>query len=50
GETKLEINRRRAKDRITELERRLKQLRKQRAQRRARRQRSGVPVVAIVGY
>ncbi len=50
GETKLEINRRRAKDRITELERRLKKLRKQRENRRARRVRSGVPIVAIVGY
>lgn len=50
GETKLEIDRRRANARITELERRLKRLRKQRDQRRARRQRAGVPVVAIVGY
>jgi GTP-binding protein HflX len=50
GETKLEIDRRRANARITELERRLKRLRKQRDQRRARRQKAGVPVVAIVGY
>jgi GTP-binding protein HflX len=50
GETKLEIDRRRANDRIHDLERRLGKLRKQRDQKRARRQRRGVPVVAIVGY
>ncbi len=50
GETKLEIDRRRAKDRIADLERRLRQLRKQRDQQRARRRRSRVPVAAIVGY
>jgi GTPase len=50
GETKLEIDRRRAKDRISDLEERLRQLRKQRDQQRAERKRSRVPVVAIVGY
>jgi GTP-binding protein HflX len=50
GETKLEIDRRRAKERITDLEERLRQLRKQRDQQRAERKRSRVPVVAIVGY
>lgn len=50
GETKLEIDRRRAKDRIADLERRLKHLRKKRDQQRARRKRTDVPVVAIVGY
>jgi GTP-binding protein HflX len=50
GETKLEIDRRRAKDRISDLERRLKQLRKQRDQKRAQRQRHQIPQVAIVGY
>lgn len=50
GETKLEIDRRRANDRISDLERRLKNLRKQREQKRARRRRNDVPVVAIVGY
>ncbi|MCA9649007.1 MAG: GTPase HflX [Myxococcales bacterium] len=50
GETKLEIDRRRAKDRIADLERRLKQLRRQRDQQRAQRRRSRVPVAAIVGY
>jgi len=50
GETKLEIGRRRARERVTLLEARLKTLGKQRAQRRSRRDRRGVPVVAIVGY
>lgn len=50
GETKLEIGRRRAKDRVTHLEHQLKQLAKQRAQRRRKRTRGGVPTVAIVGY
>ena len=50
GETKLEIDRRRAQKRIHELDKRLDHLRRQRQQRRARRQRSEVPVVAIVGY
>ncbi len=50
GETKLEIGRRRAKERVTHLQSQLKQLAKQRKQRRARRTRDGVPTVAIVGY
>ncbi len=50
GETKLEIGRRRAKERIQRLEREIQTLEKQRSQRRSRRTRSGVPVVAIVGY
>lgn len=50
GESKLEIDRRRANDRISDLERRLKRLKTQRDQKRARRQRNNVPVVAIVGY
>jgi GTP-binding protein HflX len=50
GETKLEIGRRRAKDRVTHLEQQLKQLARQREQRRRKRTRAGVPTVAIVGY
>jgi GTP-binding protein HflX len=50
GETKLEIGRRRARDRIARLERKLVQLARARAQRRAKRRRSGAPVVSIVGY
>ncbi len=50
GETKLEINRRRAQERVTRLERQLEQLSKNRSTRRRRRERSGIPVVSIVGY
>ncbi len=50
GETKLEIGRRRAKERVAHLEARLRQLGRQREQRRRRRGRLEVPVVAIVGY
>ncbi len=50
GETKLEIGRRRARERITRLEAQLKKLGKQRKQRRRRRARRGVPIVSIVGY
>ncbi len=50
GETKLEIGRRRARERVTRLERELKQLGKQRKQRRSRRAKRGVPIVSIVGY
>jgi GTP-binding protein HflX len=50
GETKLEIGRRRARERVTHLETQLKTLAKQRQQRRRRRGRLDVPVVSIVGY
>ncbi len=50
GETKLEIGRRRAKERVAHLEAELKRLGKQREQRRRRRARQDVPVVSIVGY
>jgi GTPase len=50
GETKLEIGRRRAKERVQNLEAQLKKLGKQREQRRRKRTREGVPIVAIVGY
>ncbi|MBX3272747.1 MAG: GTPase HflX [Sandaracinaceae bacterium] len=50
GETKLEIGRRRARERVTRLEAELKSLGKQRKQRRSRRGRRDVPIVSIVGY
>ncbi len=50
GETKIEIGRRRANDRVSQLEDQLKHLAKQRVERRRRRARRGVPIVAIVGY
>src|SRR6185436_15104628 len=50
GETKLEVGRRRARERISALETRLKRSARQREQRRALRDRRGIPVLAIVGY
>ncbi len=50
GEKKLEIDRRRIKRRIFELEQELAEIEKQRALRRTARQKQQVPVVALVGY
>lgn len=50
GETKLEINRRRVRERITRLEKDLGLIRKQRHQRRVHRDRRGTPIISIVGY
>jgi GTP-binding protein HflX len=50
GETKLEMDRRRVRERVTRLERELARLGEQREQRRARRGRRGAPVLSIVGY
>jgi GTP-binding protein HflX len=50
GETKLESDRRRVRDRITRLEREAKRLTQQREGRRRKRGRRGVPVLSIVGY
>ena len=50
GETKLEINRRRARDKITRLEKSLDNLKKQRSQQKARRARNQLPVISIIGY
>ena len=50
GETKLEENRRRARERINRLEREIERFSAQRAGRRAQRGRRGLPIVAIVGY
>lgn len=50
GETKLEIDRRRVRDRIAKLERELKELSRGRDQRRRKRVKAGVPIVSIVGY
>jgi GTP-binding protein HflX len=50
GETRLEIDLRRARDKIRRLEKELKALGKGRQQRRERRVRSGIPIVSIVGY
>ncbi len=50
GETKLEINRRRARDRIKRLENDLVLVRKQRSQQKSKRSKKGLPVVSIIGY
>ena len=50
GETKLEIDRRRARERIHLLEKELDKLSRAREQRRARRSKSELPVLSIVGY
>lgn len=50
GETKLEIDRRRAKERIDRLEKQIETISAQRSLRRLKRTDSGIPVVAIVGY
>lgn len=50
GETKLEINRRRVRERIARLNRELKQIRSQREGRRRLRTDRGLPVISIVGY
>jgi GTP-binding protein HflX len=50
GETKLETDRRRIRNRISRLEKQLASLGKGRLQRRQRRIRTGIPIVSIVGY
>ncbi|GBC77479.1 GTPase HflX [bacterium HR08] len=50
GETKLEMDRRRIRERIRHLEAQIAALRAEREQRRQRRRRAQIPVVSIVGY
>jgi GTPase len=50
GETKLEINRRRAEERIHRLEKDIESLARKRFQKRNLRKRSNIPIVSIVGY
>jgi len=50
GESKLEMSRRRIRERATELNRRLAELEKQRNLRRKNREKHQIPVVALVGY
>jgi GTP-binding protein HflX len=50
GETKLEIHRRRVRDRIARLEKDVLVVKKQRKQQRARRQKRQLPVISIIGY
>jgi len=50
GETKLEVDRRRIRERIHHLEKELKGVEKARGQRRLRRERTELPIISIVGY
>ena len=50
GETQLEVDRRRIRKRIDDLQNQLKELKRQRDMRRARRDKQGQTTVALVGY
>jgi GTP-binding protein HflX len=50
GETKLEVDRRRVRDRIHHLERELEKLSRARKQRKQKRLSRGLPIVSIIGY
>jgi GTP-binding protein HflX len=50
GETQLEVDRRRIRERVQYLEKVLKQIQKQRAIQRQKRAQSGMPIVGIAGY
>ncbi|MDR0396392.1 MAG: GTPase HflX [Oscillospiraceae bacterium] len=50
GETKLEVSRRRIRERISDLKRELDDLAGERSLRRARREKRGIPSFALVGY
>src|ERR1700730_6193890 len=50
GETKLETDRRRVRDRINRLEKEIETQRQRRQERRKGRTRHGLPVISIVGY
>lgn len=50
GETKLETDRRKSRERMARIRKELDQLRRQRSFTRARRSRQGIPLAALVGY
>ncbi|MBI5050863.1 MAG: GTPase HflX [Nitrospirae bacterium] len=50
GEMKLEVDRRRVRERINLLEKQLEALKRARQQRKARRIEKGIPIVSIIGY
>lgn len=50
GETKLEVDRRRVRERIAALEKRIDALSADRSLRRQKRGRQGLPIISIVGY
>lgn len=50
GETKLETDRRRVRDRVAQLEKQVEALRRQRSERRKSRAQKNLPVISLVGY
>ncbi len=50
GETKLETDRRRVRDRISQLEKQVDNLRRQRSERRKVRAQKNLPLISLVGY
>jgi GTP-binding protein HflX len=50
GETKLEINRRRVREKINRIEKELAHVVKHRRQQKTRREKKGLPVISIIGY
>ena len=50
GETKLEINRRRVRDRIHQLEKETRGIAQSRGTRRVKRGKTAIPIISIVGY
>lgn len=50
GESKLEVNRRRIRERLTDLKQELQLIEKQRNLRRQQREKNEIPLVALVGY
>ncbi|MDR3591408.1 MAG: GTPase HflX [Negativicutes bacterium] len=50
GETKLEVDRRRIRARISDIEQEIDQIKKQRTLHRQRRQEANIPSIALVGY
>ncbi len=50
GESKLEVSRRRIRERLVDLRRELEQMEKQRNLRRQQREKNQIPLVALVGY
>src|SRR5438552_4759836 len=50
GETQLEVDRRRSRERITKLKKELKEVHGHRELYRQKRRRQGLPVIAVVGY
>lgn len=50
GETKLEINRRRVRERINHLQKQLRQVQLQRRQQRRLREQNQLPIISIIGY